>query len=57
MKGLSMSTGGMRPKKMFEHGPLMDRQDSAVKRSMKSVMKLGRANRPKMLRMDPNDRR
>jgi hypothetical protein len=28
--------------------PLMDRQDSKVKKSMKSVMKMGRTNRPDM---------
>jgi hypothetical protein len=28
--------------------PLMDKEDSSIKKAMKSVMKLGRANRPKM---------
>ena len=30
------------------HGPMMDREDSVIKKAMKDVMKLGRKNRPKM---------
>lgn len=48
LKGMSMSTGGMRLEKRDKLPPLMDRQDSSIKKAMKGVMKLGRKNRPKM---------
>lgn len=48
MKLLSMSTGGMDMKKSRMSKPLMKQQDSSIKTAMKAVMKMGRANRPKM---------
>ena len=43
---------------MFERGnttPKLEREDSAIKKSMKSVMKLGRKNMPKMPKVERHD--
>ena len=46
---LSLSTGGQRLKKRESiQRPLMKRQDSELKRSMKTIMKMGRERKTKI---------
>ncbi len=46
-KKMGFQLAGVMGKNKFKK-PMMDRKDSSIVSSMKSVMKLGRANRPKM---------